>query len=162
VPRLRRQAALLHPPLSLVTLVRTSSPAYCITMPLDWPMLLGRGLRRGAAARAAQRPGPGAQLGRAPRLQHGQVIEDGRGTRKATAPPTQGAREQGPVRPPGGRVDIGKRRASGVVGLTRVGALPPSRHPVVLCMDADLQHEPEAVPSVAGPVLAGEADFTVG
>jgi len=34
--------------------------------------------------------------------------------------------------------------------------------PVVLCMDADLQHEPEAVPSVAAPVLAGTADFAVG
>eukprot|EP00967_Tisochrysis_lutea_P139784 scaffold254407_cov30-Tisochrysis_lutea.AAC.2 len=34
--------------------------------------------------------------------------------------------------------------------------------PVVLCMDADLQHEPEAVPAVAAPVLAGVADFAVG
>jgi dolichol-phosphate mannosyltransferase len=33
---------------------------------------------------------------------------------------------------------------------------------VVLCMDADLQHEPEAVPAVAAPVLAGTADFAVG
>jgi len=37
-----------------------------------------------------------------------------------------------------------------------------ARHPVVLCMDADLQHEPESVPAVAAPVLAGMADFTVG
>jgi dolichol-phosphate mannosyltransferase len=29
-------------------------------------------------------------------------------------------------------------------------------------MDADLQHEPEAVPSVAAPVLDGDAEFTVG
>mmetsp|Transcript_25958 Transcript_25958/g.77415 ORF Transcript_25958/g.77415 Transcript_25958/m.77415 type:complete len:272 (-) Transcript_25958:109-924(-) len=34
--------------------------------------------------------------------------------------------------------------------------------PVVLCMDADLQHEPEAVPAVARPVLDGDADFAVG
>jgi len=32
----------------------------------------------------------------------------------------------------------------------------------VLCMDADLQHEPESVPDVAGPVLDGTAEFTVG
>jgi len=32
----------------------------------------------------------------------------------------------------------------------------------ILCMDADLQHEPESVPSVAGPVLRGEAEFTIG
>lgn len=35
-------------------------------------------------------------------------------------------------------------------------------HPYVLCMDADLQHEPEAVPSVARPVLEGQAEFAVG
>lgn len=32
----------------------------------------------------------------------------------------------------------------------------------ILCMDADLQHEPEAVYSVAKPVLDGKAEFTVG
>ena len=32
----------------------------------------------------------------------------------------------------------------------------------VLCMDADLQHEPESVFSVAKPVLTGLAEFTVG
>ena len=35
-------------------------------------------------------------------------------------------------------------------------------HPYVLCMDADLQHEPESVPAVAAPVLTGQADFAVG
>jgi dolichol-phosphate mannosyltransferase len=35
-------------------------------------------------------------------------------------------------------------------------------HPVVVCMDADLQHEPESVYSVALPVLTGRAEFTVG
>jgi len=29
-------------------------------------------------------------------------------------------------------------------------------------MDADLQHEPESVPAVAAPVLAGTAEFSVG
>ena len=37
-----------------------------------------------------------------------------------------------------------------------------ARHEAVLCMDADLQHEPEAVPAVAAPILAGTADFSVG
>ena len=32
----------------------------------------------------------------------------------------------------------------------------------LLCMDADLQHEPEAVPSVAEPVFSGTGDFSVG
>lgn len=32
----------------------------------------------------------------------------------------------------------------------------------MLCMDADLQHEPESVPEVAGPILDGSAEFTVG
>jgi dolichol-phosphate mannosyltransferase len=37
-----------------------------------------------------------------------------------------------------------------------------AKYDVVLCMDADLQHEPEAVYSVAKPVLEGKAEFTVG
>jgi len=35
-------------------------------------------------------------------------------------------------------------------------------HSTMCCMDADLQHEPEAVPAVASPVLDGDAEFTVG
>jgi len=35
-------------------------------------------------------------------------------------------------------------------------------HPVLLCMDADLQHEPESVPALAAPVLSSDADFSVG
>jgi len=35
-------------------------------------------------------------------------------------------------------------------------------HPFVLCMDADLQHEPESVPDVAQPVMEGEAEFSIG
>lgn len=51
----------------------------------------------------------------------------------------------------------GKGLSSAVVeGLSR------ARHPTLLVMDADLQHEPESVPDVAGPVLRGEADFSVG
>lgn len=35
-------------------------------------------------------------------------------------------------------------------------------HSSLMCMDADLQHEPESVPAVAAPVLDGEAEFSVG
>jgi len=37
-----------------------------------------------------------------------------------------------------------------------------AKHNVLLCMDADLQHEPESVPSVAKPVMEGRAEFSVG
>mmetsp|Transcript_43480 Transcript_43480/g.94710 ORF Transcript_43480/g.94710 Transcript_43480/m.94710 type:complete len:269 (-) Transcript_43480:213-1019(-) len=37
-----------------------------------------------------------------------------------------------------------------------------AKYPVMLCMDADLQHEPESVPAVADPVLKGRAEFSVG
>ena len=37
-----------------------------------------------------------------------------------------------------------------------------AKYDAILCMDADLQHEPESVYSVAKPVLDGNAEFTVG
>eukprot|EP00468_Gymnochlora_sp_CCMP2014_P000015 CAMPEP_0167741864 /NCGR_PEP_ID=MMETSP0110_2-20121227/1096_1 /TAXON_ID=629695 /ORGANISM="Gymnochlora sp., Strain CCMP2014" /LENGTH=139 /DNA_ID=CAMNT_0007625969 /DNA_START=26 /DNA_END=442 /DNA_ORIENTATION=+ len=37
-----------------------------------------------------------------------------------------------------------------------------ARYGTVLCMDADLQHEPESVPNVAKPVLNNQAEFSVG
>ncbi|CAE8619339.1 unnamed protein product, partial [Polarella glacialis] len=37
-----------------------------------------------------------------------------------------------------------------------------AKYPVVLCMDSDLQHEPESVPDVARPVLEGIAEFAIG
>lgn len=37
-----------------------------------------------------------------------------------------------------------------------------AKYATMLCMDADLQHEPESVPAVAAPVLSGEAEFSVG
>jgi len=37
-----------------------------------------------------------------------------------------------------------------------------SKYDTMLCMDADLQHEPEAVPGVAAPVLNGDAEFSIG
>ena len=40
--------------------------------------------------------------------------------------------------------------------------LDEALYDTLLVMDADLQHEPEAMPSVAAPILAGEAEFSVG
>lgn len=37
-----------------------------------------------------------------------------------------------------------------------------AKYPYLLCMDADLQHEPESVPALADPVLTGKFEFTVG
>lgn len=37
-----------------------------------------------------------------------------------------------------------------------------AKYPYILCMDADLQHEPESVPALAEPVIRGDAEFTVG
>eukprot|EP01047_Picozoa_sp_COSAG01_P059977 COSAG01_NODE_7283_length_3272_cov_7.619288_1_plen_228_part_00 len=37
-----------------------------------------------------------------------------------------------------------------------------AKYDTMLCMDADLQHEPESVPAVAAPVMKGKADFSVG
>eukprot|EP00434_Breviolum_minutum_P013468 symbB.v1.2.011873.t1/scaffold805.1/size161038/7 len=37
-----------------------------------------------------------------------------------------------------------------------------AKYATLLCMDADLQHEPESVPDVAKPVLEGTAEFAIG
>eukprot|EP00913_Durusdinium_trenchii_P028596 g26819.t1 len=37
-----------------------------------------------------------------------------------------------------------------------------AKYATLLCMDADLQHEPESVPDVAQPVLEGTAEFAIG
>lgn len=37
-----------------------------------------------------------------------------------------------------------------------------AEHSTLVCMDADLQHEPETVPAVCAPVLEGKAEFVVG
>jgi len=37
-----------------------------------------------------------------------------------------------------------------------------AKYETLCCMDADLQHEPEAVPKVAQPVLTGRSEFSVG
>lgn len=57
----------------------------------------------------------------------------------------------------------GRKRSEGR-GLSSAVLLGFSRakYSTMLCMDADLQHEPESVPAVAGPVLRGEAEFSVG
>lgn len=61
-------------------------------------------------------------------------------------------------------IKIHVRMASDGKGLSSAVLLGfyKAENEVVLCMDADLQHEPESVPSVAGPVLRGEAEFSVG
>ena len=64
----------------------------------------------------------------------------------------------------GYRISIHARRRAEGRGLSSAVLLGFSRakYPVVLCMDADLQHEPESVPAVAKPVLDDSADFSVG
>mmetsp|Transcript_47518 Transcript_47518/g.85783 ORF Transcript_47518/g.85783 Transcript_47518/m.85783 type:complete len:292 (-) Transcript_47518:121-996(-) len=37
-----------------------------------------------------------------------------------------------------------------------------AEHLIVMCMDADLQHEPESLPAIADPILKGEAEFVTG
>ena len=58
---------------------------------------------------------------------------------------------------------LARRRAEGR-GLSSAVllAFKQAQHATLLCMDADLQHEPESVPLVAAAVLSGEADFAVG
>lgn len=58
---------------------------------------------------------------------------------------------------------IGRTRAQGR-GLSSAVLLgfKSAKFGTIMCMDADLQHEPESVPSVAQPVLSGDADFSVG
>ena len=72
----------------------------------------------------------------------------------------------------GARLAIARKLQAAGAGLTqddaaaidRLAALgfDKARYPTMLCMDADLQHEPESVPDVAEPVLNGDADFGVG
>ena len=64
----------------------------------------------------------------------------------------------------GYRVRLHARRRSEGRGLSSAVLLgfQQATHDVILCMDADLQHEPESVPSVAAPVLAMDAEFSVG
>jgi dolichol-phosphate mannosyltransferase len=37
-----------------------------------------------------------------------------------------------------------------------------ARHEILVVMDADLQHPPEKLPELVGPILAGTADFVIG
>ncbi|CAK9033909.1 Parkin coregulated gene protein homolog (Hypertension-related protein 1-like protein) (PARK2 coregulated gene protein), partial [Durusdinium trenchii] len=68
------------------------------------------------------------------------------------------------LRKEGYAIDVQVRMPEQGKGLSSavVHGLRLAKFPVLLCMDADLQHEPESVPDVAGPVLRGEADFAVG
>ena len=68
------------------------------------------------------------------------------------------------LRGEGYAVRLETRPRSAGRGLSSAVLLGFSRaaHDVCVCMDADLQHEPEAVPAVCAPVLDGAADFAIG
>ena len=68
------------------------------------------------------------------------------------------------LRGEGYAVRLETRARSAGRGLSSAVLLGFSRaaHDVCVCMDADLQHEPEAVPAVCAPVLDGAADFAIG
>lgn len=74
------------------------------------------------------------------------------------------ARIAGDLGKEGYEVRIHQRKRSEGRGLSSAVLLGfrLSRHHTLLCMDADLQHEPESVPAVAAPVLEGDAEFSVG
>ena len=60
------------------------------------------------------------------------------------------------------RMHIRRRGEGRGLSSAVVLGIEKAAHATVLCMDADLQHEPESVPAVAAPVLSGAADFAVG
>ena len=49
----------------------------------------------------------------------------------------------------------------GLSSAVLLGLQQEAKYNVLLCMDADLQHEPESVPDVLRPILQGVADFSV-
>lgn len=55
----------------------------------------------------------------------------------------------------------GKSEGKGLSSAVLLG-FSKAKYGHILCMDADLQHEPESVPAVAKPVMEGEAEFSVG
>mmetsp|Transcript_12870 Transcript_12870/g.17788 ORF Transcript_12870/g.17788 Transcript_12870/m.17788 type:complete len:266 (+) Transcript_12870:203-1000(+) len=55
----------------------------------------------------------------------------------------------------------GKAEGRGLSSAVLLG-FSKAKYDTILCMDADLQHEPESVPAVALPVLEKKADFSVG
>lgn len=85
------------------------------------------------------------------------VDDESEGTMKTLEIVSQLQKEKYPVR-------IHSRKKSEGRGLSSAVLLGfnMAKHEAILCMDADLQHEPEAVYSVALPVLTGKAEFTVG
>ena len=85
------------------------------------------------------------------------VDDESVGTKKTTEIVKQLVKE-------GFAVDILSRKKTEGRGLSSAVLLGfhKAKHENILCMDADLQHEPEAVYSVALPVLNKKAEFTVG
>ncbi|CAD7942383.1 unnamed protein product [Amoebophrya sp. A25] len=54
-----------------------------------------------------------------------------------------------------------KKEGRGLSSAVMLG-FAQAKYEILLSMDADLQHEPEAVPAVAAPVMNQDAEFTVG
>jgi len=54
-----------------------------------------------------------------------------------------------------------KKEGRGLSSAVLLG-LQKAKYEIIVSMDADLQHEPEAVPDVLKPILDKEAEFTVG
>ena len=85
------------------------------------------------------------------------VDDESQGTKKTLEIVKELVKEGYPVR-------IHSRKKSQGRGLSSAVLLGfnEATYEAILCMDADLQHEPESVYSVALPVLSGNAEFTVG
>lgn len=85
------------------------------------------------------------------------VDDESVGTQQTLAIVKELEKESYPVR-------IHSRKKSEGRGLSSAVLLgfQKAEYEAILCMDADLQHEPEAVYSVALPVLEARAEFTVG
>lgn len=85
------------------------------------------------------------------------VDDESQGTKKTLEIVKELVKEGYPVR-------IHSRKKSQGRGLSSAVLLGfnEANYEAILCMDADLQHEPESVYSVALPVLSGNAEFTVG
>jgi dolichol-phosphate mannosyltransferase len=60
------------------------------------------------------------------------------------------------------RIHVRRRHEGSGLSSAVVLGFTKAKYGTLLCMDADLQHEPESVPAVAEPILNGDADFSVG
>lgn len=61
------------------------------------------------------------------------------------------------------RIRVRERsEGTGLSSAVLLGLQHETTSPYLLVMDADLQHEPESIPTLLRPVLSGEADFAIG